>query len=286
MCSLAIARYAHVHLSDADAAVQSSDDSALADAAIRRAGLTGVHASITSDFPVSAGLGGSSAAGVAMAAAIQLWRHGVLGDRSGLAEESRATEVEELEIAGGRQDHYAAALGGALDLRFGAETLATHIPVSHALKNKLEAQCVLVYTGESRISGITIAAVLDGYLKREGEVTSRLHDMKELAGEMIVALHSEDVNALGMLVDAHWTLQRGLHSGISTPVIESTIKAGKRAGAIGAKALGASGGGCVVLIAEPGAGEAVSRAVSALTTPLAFTIDAEGVTVTEHMENV
>ena len=77
---------------------------------------TDLDVSLTSDFPVGAGLGGSSAAGVALAAALHR-AHGNSTPRPAmLAEWSRAVEVEELGIAGGRQDHYAAAYGGALGL--------------------------------------------------------------------------------------------------------------------------------------------------------------------------
>jgi D-glycero-alpha-D-manno-heptose-7-phosphate kinase len=48
------------------------------------------------------------------------------------------------------------------------------------------------------------------------------------------------------------------------------------AGAIGGKALGASGGGCVLLIAARGFEEAVRRAVEELATVLPFAIDHPG----------
>lgn len=282
VCNLAIARYAHVQLSEAIGDVASNTETSLAQAALRRAGLHGLHASITSEFPVGAGLGGSSAAGVALSAAIQLWLGNTIADRSRIAEESRETEVDELGIAGGRQDHYAAALGGALDLSFGATIDATRIPLSASLTQKLESQCVLIYTGESRISGATITAVLDAYRQRAAAVTTRLAEMKSLAGEMCAALRREDVNALGVLVGTHWTHQRELHSAISTPLIDRIIQRGARAGAIGAKALGASGGGCVLLIAEEGAADSVAAAVDALGTRLPFTVDVDGVTVSAH----
>jgi D-glycero-alpha-D-manno-heptose-7-phosphate kinase len=136
VCNLAIARRATVRLSDAaappppplDAPGRIGTDARLADAALRRAGLLGrVRAEVASDFPVAAGLGGSSAAGVALAAALAAWRGdpalGTTTDgarRDALAEWSRAVEVEDAGIAGGRQDHYAAARGGALRLDFGA----------------------------------------------------------------------------------------------------------------------------------------------------------------------
>src|SRR5689334_23809473 len=49
-----------------------------------------------------------------------------------------AVETEGLRVPGGSQDHYAAALGGALELRFGAAVEARRIPLSPARRAELE----------------------------------------------------------------------------------------------------------------------------------------------------
>lgn len=281
VCSVAIARYATVHLSDthSDAGSQHAVDSALARAALRRNGLTHCRATINSDFPVGAGLGGSSAAGVALAAAIHVWRGQTLDDRDALAEESRATEAEELGIPGGRQDHYAAAWGGALDLVFGERTGVTRIALTAATRAALESRCVVVYTGESRISGDTITAVMNAYAAREPRVMGALERMKELAGEMAAALALGDIDTLAAAVGEHWVHQRSLDPAIPTPLIDRLLLAARDAGAIGGKALGASGGGCVLAIAAHDRTDDVRRAMTALGEPLAFRCDEEGVRV-------
>ena len=50
----------------------------------------------------------------------------------------------------------------------------------------------------------------------------------------------------------------------------------RRAGATGGKALGASGGGSVLVIAPDAAVEAVRAAVASAAVPLTFTIDTDG----------
>ena len=109
VCNIALARYATVRLRASDDAAGSIDshratDTALAEASVRRAGIDGITVEIASDFPLGAGLGGSSAAGVAVNGAIAAWR-GVPLDRTALAEQSRAIEVEDLGVPGKRQDH-------------------------------------------------------------------------------------------------------------------------------------------------------------------------------------
>lgn len=280
VCNVAITRYAAVHLAASDATRVTTarpSDRALVTGALRHAALHDVALSLTNDFPVGAGLGGSSAAGVAIQAAIGAWRGEPL-DRAALAERSREVEVEELGVAGGRQDHYAAAFGGALALRFGASVEVGRIALDAAVRAGIERRALVLYTGESRISGDTITAVLGAYESRDRRVCAALERMKALAEEMAAALRNGDVDALGALVGEHWVHQRSLHPAIPTARIDAIIEGARAAGALGAKALGASGGGCVLVIAADGAEDAVRDAVAPLGERLPFAIDEQGVT--------
>ena len=79
----------------------STGDNALATAATRRAAMPDVRVGVEAEYPLGAGLGGSSAAGVAVLGALATWR-GETIDPGRLAEQSRQLEVEDLGIAGGR----------------------------------------------------------------------------------------------------------------------------------------------------------------------------------------
>ncbi|MGQ0647269.1 MAG: GHMP family kinase ATP-binding protein [Gemmatimonadaceae bacterium] len=279
VCNLAIDRYAEVRIQSAptnEMDVRIAADSTLARAAVQRAGVTGIRSSIRSDFPTGAGLGGSSAVGVAMSGALRTWRGIPITDRGAIAEESRGVEVEEAGIAGGRQDHYAAAFGGALDLTFDDHTSVRSLALSEQVRRHLERRCLVFYTGQSRISGDTIVAVLDAYAAGDARVLTSLERMKELAAEMSPLLERGDLDALGEAVGEHWVHQRALHPSIPTPRIDEVLATARRAGAIGGKALGASGGGCVLVVAASGTEEAVRAAVSPLALPLAFRMDNEG----------
>jgi D-glycero-alpha-D-manno-heptose-7-phosphate kinase len=295
VCNLAIARYATVRLErrrDGNDEAGSAAEEELAQAALRIAALPGVQARIDSDFPVKAGLGGSSAAGVAMMGAIEAFRaleaipsdaperqalrDAIPLDRAAVAEASRRVEVEELHVAGGFQDHYAAAFGGALALSFGGGTRVHRLSMQRQTVRELEARCTVVYTGHSRISGDTIRAVLDGWAAREGRVVTALSHMRELARGMADSLVSGDLDTLGTLVGEHWTHQRALHPSITTPRIDEILERARQAGALGGKALGASGGGCVLVVAARGLEVPVRRAVEALGEPLAYRVDQQG----------
>jgi len=283
VCNLAITRYATVLVAptaQSDGVTLSADrarDRPLVEAAVRRAGVTGADVALYNDFPIGAGLGGSSAAGVALADALSRCNGDVL-DAATLAERSRATEVEELGVAGGRQDHYASAFGGALALRFSDRgTDVRQIPLTREARDDIERRCLVVYTGESRISGDTITAVTGAYERRDTKVLFALQRMKQLAEGMAGAIEKGDIDELASLVGEHWAHQRSLHPAIPTSRIDAIIERARRAGAIGAKALGASGGGCVLVIARRGRESSVATAVSSLGPLLPFTVAERGV---------
>jgi D-glycero-alpha-D-manno-heptose-7-phosphate kinase len=280
VCAIAIARYATAtaardeRMARAAGAPEGSPD-ALTAAALRRAKVPGSVANVVSDYPAGAGLGGSSACGVALAGALAMLRGEALSQGE-LAARSRATEVEELHVAGGYQDHYASAYGGALLLRFTDFVGVEPLPLADATAERFVRRGVLLYTGESRLSGETVAAVRDAYVAGDPRTTAALARMKALAIEMGDALRAGDIDGLGTLLREHWVHQRALHPRVTTPKIETIVETALRHGALGLKALGASGGGCVLAIAAEGREEELATALAPLGERLRYDIDRDG----------
>ena len=280
VCSVAITRYATATAAlDEHAARRAGAptpvEHPLTAAALRRSRIPGAVAHVIADFPEGAGLGGSSACGVALAGALAMLRGEHLAPND-LASLSRATEVEELGVAGGFQDHYAAAYGGALLLGFAECASVEVLSFPGRSADDLVRRSVVLYTGESRVSSLTIAAVRDAYLAGNPRTVAALARMKALAGAMASALRAGDVDGLGRLVGEHWVHQRALHPSITTPRIDAIVERAARAGALGVKALGASGGGCVLAIAAEGREEEMSRAIAPMGERLEFAIDSDG----------
>jgi D-glycero-alpha-D-manno-heptose-7-phosphate kinase len=207
--------------------------------------------------------------------ALALWR-GVPLDRSAIAEDGRRVEVEDLGVAGGRQDHYAATWGGALGLAFGDAVTVRRLQVPPVALAEFERRSVLVYTGESRISGDTIRAVLDAYRARDRAVCTALARMKALARDMADALETADLDQLGALVAEHWQHQRSLHPAIPTARIDEIVARARHAGALGWKATGASGGGCVWVLAAADNADHVRAAIAPLGEAIPFRVDLGG----------
>jgi D-glycero-alpha-D-manno-heptose-7-phosphate kinase len=281
VCNLAISRYATVSVARGERRDTRNDsnaaDLAIANAATRRFDVHDVTVSVRSDFPIGAGLGGSSAAGVAIVAALAA-ACGETMTPTAIAELSREIEIGDLGIPGGRQDHYAAAYGGALGLRFSANHVDVRpITLTAQMRAEIEERCIIVYTGQSRISGETINAVLGAYRQGVPRVLNALQHMRANAEQIAVALGAGDLDRIASLVGEQWTHQRSLHSAIPTPLIDEIISKARGAGAIGAKALGASGGGCVLLIAGEGRGDDVRTVVASRGEVLPFTVAMRGV---------
>jgi D-glycero-alpha-D-manno-heptose-7-phosphate kinase len=285
VCNVAISRYATVQITagadasaPAELVVQREGDRALLRAVARKYDVRGARISLTNDFPVAAGLGGSSAAGVAAIAAALKWL-GENRSRAEIAEASRALEVQEMGIAGGRQDHYAAAFGGALGLHFRKWVGVEPITLSPETIAELPQRCIVVYTGESRISANTITAVMGAYRDESPAVRGALMAMREIAKETATALGAGNLDEVGRLVGEQWKHQRSLHPAIPTPLIDGMIETAMKNGAIGCKALGASGGGCVLMIAAADREEEVRASVRSLGTEIDYSVDTRGVTI-------
>lgn len=281
VCNVAVDRYAIATVRDETypaSCTPTPTPDALVASVLRRTAARGVIAEVETRFPVGAGLGGSSAVSAALFGAVAL-RHGESPDRRAIAEAGRRVEVEDLGIAGGRQDHYAATFGGVLGLgfdRWGVQV--RRLRVSPETLAAFERRSVLVYTGESRVSGRTIAAVMNAYSAGDRTVVSALARMKEIARLEAAAMERGDLDELGALVREHWVHQRSLHLTIPTPLIDEIIARAHRAGATGCKATGASGGGCVWVLAGDDSVEAVRAAVASLGEIVPFRVDLTGLT--------
>ncbi|MCC7052866.1 MAG: hypothetical protein IT355_06325 [Gemmatimonadaceae bacterium] len=278
VCNVAIEMRATATVTTRPAGGATAPDEPLVRAAWERAGCPDVGISLRSDIPVGSGLGGSSSAGVALAAALAAWRHATLSLHE-LAELSRRTETETLGVPGGCQDHFAAAFGGALLLTCGATTDVETLPLGETAIAAFEARALVAFTGESRMSARTISAVLDAYRAGEERTCASLAAMKRLAPLLADALRRGDIDRLGVLLADQWTAQRALHDTITTPRIDRIVSAVAEAGALGTKALGASGGGCVLVIARADRVDAVRDALAAQATLLPVRVARTGVTI-------
>jgi galactokinase/mevalonate kinase-like predicted kinase len=103
--------------------------------------------------------------------------------------------------------------------------------------------------------------------------------MRELAKEMAARLERGDLDDVGELIAEHWDYQRALHPSIPTARIDEIVARARTAGALGTKAMGASGGGCVLILARADNADRIRGVVRPLGDILDFEVDTDGVRV-------
>jgi D-glycero-alpha-D-manno-heptose-7-phosphate kinase len=215
-----------------------------------------------SDAPPGSGLGSSGALDVALVAALTHARLERLGERE-LAEQGWQVEVIEAKIPGGKQDQYAAALGGWHRLSFRDPDVGVEpLTLDPAFAAALERQIVLCHTNTSRVSGDTIARVMSAYDRGDRKVTGALRGMKDVAEMMVAALRAADLARVGALLAENWTHQQALDPGMQTAEMARLERALQAAGAIGGKAAGAGAGGAMFFLL-PGERKAAVEAATA-----------------------
>lgn len=222
-------------------------------AAIERFGLhQGVDVDIASDAPPGSGLGGSSALVTACVGALAL-----MGDLSLTADEvarlSYAIERDDLGIAGGWQDQFAAAFGGFNLIEF-SDLGATVIPVevSAAALADLRAHLLLCYTGGVRTDLGLIDAQIRMYQEGREDTIIGMKQLQAMVYEMRQAVESRDLDQLGALLRAAFEAKKLMNPRIveGTP-IERLLEVARDAGASGGKICGAGGGGYLLLACPP-----------------------------------
>jgi D-glycero-alpha-D-manno-heptose-7-phosphate kinase len=167
-----------------------------------------------------------------------------------LAEMSHVLEVDDLNVAGGKQDQYAAALGGVNYLEFKDPYVsASPLRLAESTINEMEKRLILCYTGHARLSGNIISAVMGAYRSGNDRTVRALHRMVGVSDEMRGALLRGEVDGLGPLLLENWACQKDLHSSVTNSDIDHLFDVALAHGATGGKALGAGGGGCLLFLA-------------------------------------
>ncbi|HZT95954.1 MAG TPA: GHMP kinase [Chloroflexota bacterium] len=213
------------------------------------------------DAPAGAGLGASAAQTLLWLTLVKTTIANV-SERRDLAE--RAWRVEnELGILGGKQDHYASAMGGISYMTFGESTTVESLKPDFEFCEELERRLVLVYTGTRRLSGDIHEAVWGRYESGDAAIVEPLRELRRLAGEMREALMTRDLEALARLMNRNWSCQKRLHHSITNEGLDHLVALGLRSGARAAKACGAGGGGCLLFLTEEGARSRVGEALTA-----------------------
>jgi D-glycero-alpha-D-manno-heptose-7-phosphate kinase len=204
------------------------------------------------DAPAGSGLGTSSTMVVCMLQAYSEWLQLGLGEYE-IAHLAFEIERLELNLAGGKQDQYAAAFGGVNFIEFGADdkVLVNPLRVKDWLISELEASTVLYYTGQSRESAHIIEEQIANTRSGKTSSVDAMLALKQEAVAMKEAILRCDLMRYGQILGRSWTAKKQMAAGISNAQIDAVYEAAMTAGALAGKISGAGGGGFMMFFVPP-----------------------------------
>jgi D-glycero-alpha-D-manno-heptose-7-phosphate kinase len=198
------------------------------------------------DAPAGSGLGTSSTLVVTIIGAFSEWLGLPLGEYD-IANLAYSIEREDLKLAGGKQDQYAATFGGFNFMEFFAEgkVIVNPLRVREETLNELSRNIVLYYTETSRNSSDIIQLQQKNVTQKNIQSLEAMHKLKEQAIMMKEALLKNDLDEIGNILNIGWEYKKQMAKGITTQLFEDVYASALKAGAIGGKISGAGGGGYI-----------------------------------------
>jgi D-glycero-alpha-D-manno-heptose-7-phosphate kinase len=205
-----------------------------------------------SDAPAGSGLGSSSTMVVAIVKAFAEWLNLPLGEYN-IAALAYKIEREDLGLAGGKQDQYAATFGGFNFMEFYDKdrVIVNPLRLKRWIRNELEVSLLLFYTGVSRESADIIKEEISHTQKGDKKNVESLHELKNQALLMKEALLKGNFKGFSESLLKGWLAKKNAASSISNNFIDDLYQYSLNNGAESAKITGAGGGGFMMVFCDP-----------------------------------
>ena len=205
-----------------------------------------------SDAPAGSGLGSSSTLVVAMIKAYEEWLNLPLGEYD-IAALAYKIEREDIGLAGGKQDQYAATFGGFNFMEFyeNERVIVNPLRLKRWIRNELETSLTLFYTGISRESANIINEQIKHTQSGDNKNIESMHELKKQAVLMKEALLKGDFNGFSSCLLNGWLAKRNAAASISNAFLDEIYQYILDNGAESAKISGAGGGGFLMIYCNP-----------------------------------
>lgn len=217
----------------------------------------GFEARVRSQIPVSAGLSSSTALCIAFIRVLSQ-AYGIKLSTAETAELSYHIEREDLDIECGRMDQYAIAFGGITYIETGSEPKVEKLAIG-------DLPIVVADTQEKHNTQL-LQKWLRGRLDQNDAVLwDSLLRVADLVEKGKNSLLKGDFVSLGKWMNQQQEEEKLM--GTSTDRLELFCNLARKAGALGAKQMGAGGGGCMIALCSPGGEKVVQLALESQTAP-------------------
>ena len=199
------------------------------------------------DAPAGSGLGTSSTLVVAIIGAFAEMLNLPLGDYD-MAHYAYDIERNDLQLAGGRQDQYAATFGGVNFMEFYADdkVIVNPLRINQEYLSELENNLLLYFTSTSRESAAIIKRQSKNVVDKKESSIEAMHQLKQQAQMMKEAVLKANLHKMGKILDFGFQQKRLMAEGISNGMMDEIYDAARKAGATGGKISGAGGGGFMI----------------------------------------
>jgi len=196
------------------------------------------------DAPPGSGLGTSSTLVVAIVGAFAEWLNLPMGEYD-LAHLAYEIERNDLGMAGGKQDQYAATFGGVNFMEFFKEdkVIVNPLRIREKYLDELAHNLILYHTETSRLSSKIIEQQTKNVLAKNVKSMEAMYRLKDQAVMMKEAILMGELDKIGKILDFGWKFKKNLAEGVSNDFIDEIYETAMKNGATGGKISGAGGGG-------------------------------------------
>jgi D-glycero-alpha-D-manno-heptose-7-phosphate kinase len=210
---------------------------------------SGIKLELSSGAPAGSGLGGSSAMGVTLYRALCNLT-GDNYDRHTAVMRVKAVESRILnQGVAGYQDYFPALTGGVLAIKGIEGEIKIEQLYTDELKAVLENHLTLIYSGQSRASGINNWEVYKGFFDKKPEIVTGLKRIAQISYDTYLSLKERQWDKMLTHIALEGLEREKLFPGITTEKIRNfTAELKKDGNVLGLKMCGAGGGGCFILI--------------------------------------
>jgi D-glycero-alpha-D-manno-heptose-7-phosphate kinase len=210
----------------------------------------GVEIHHVADLPARTGLGTSSAFTVGLLLNLYALKDQMRAKHA-LAADAIHVEQEVIGEAVGSQDQVSAAYGGFNRINFNIDGgfEVKQVIASPERLAALQQHCALYFTGFARTASEIAKEQIRMTPHRKHELELMFQMVNE--AEAIITNPNCPLNEFGHLLHESWQVKRTLTGNITNANLDEIYEAGRSAGALGGKLLGAGGGGFMLFFVPP-----------------------------------
>ncbi len=220
----------------------------LARTALKEVGITKrIEVISMADIPAGTGLGSSSCYTVGILNALYALTRRP-HSQAEIAEKACEIEMIQLHKPSGKQDPYAAALGGLpiMEISKTGKVTTRPLKLKFADISELNRNTLLFYTGTTRLADEILGEQTQSIQKEDKKVIESMHRIAEIGHKIVESLEMGNLDDFGALMDEHWSYKRRISTKMSNPTHEAIYQTALENGALGGKVTGAGGGGFFV----------------------------------------